>query len=122
MFEKTAPLMNVFFNEEELLKRLMNNRDLINTLLNVFIEDMPEILSTLILATEENNAEKIVEEAHKLKGSAYNLTVNNIGDLAKEIEACGKEYNLGHVNTLLPILEKQLELTIDHFKAILAHD
>lgn len=122
MYEKSVSLKNDFFNEEELLKRLMNNHDLINTLLNVFIEDMPKILSTLILATEENNTEQVVEEAHKLKGSAYNLTVNNIGDLAKKIEASGKVKDLDQVKTLLPILENQLELTIDHFKAILANN
>tara|TARA_R110001592_G_scaffold59620_2_gene180887 strand:+ start:11735 stop:12100 length:366 start_codon:yes stop_codon:yes gene_type:complete len=111
--------MNSYWNKEELLKRVMDNPALVNTLLNVFIEDMPKILINLMLAVEENNFEQVVVEAHNLKGSSYNLTVNQIGDLAKEIEEFGKERNLTKINALLPTLIEQLDNTIDHFKSIL---
>ncbi|MFT6908520.1 MAG: HPt (histidine-containing phosphotransfer) domain-containing protein [Oleiphilaceae bacterium] len=113
--------LNPFFDKEELLKRVINNHDLVKTLLTIFIEDMPEILNNLIQAAEDNNYDKVVLEAHNLKGSSYNLTVNKIGDLAKEIEKCGKEKDLDQVNALLPKLVEQLELTIDHFKCEIAN-
>ena len=111
--------LNPFFNKEELLKRVINNHDLVITLLTMFIEDIPKILNNLILAAEANDPEQVVAEAHNLKGSSYNLTANKIGDLAKEIEAEAKEKNMDKVKALLPDLVEQLELAIDHFKSVI---
>ena len=99
----------------------MNNHELLNTLLKVFIEDMPIILNKLKQAFSESNFEQVVAEAHNLKGASYNLTAHQIGHLAKEVEENGKQRNLEKIEVLLPKLDKQLELTVDYFKCILAN-
>jgi HPt (histidine-containing phosphotransfer) domain-containing protein len=121
MMAESHPI-DAYFNKEELLTRVMDNHELVDTLLKVYIEDMPKILNNLILAAEQHNSENVVLESHSLKGCSYSLTANQIGDLAQQIETSGKENNLDKVNDLLPILVEQLDLTVDHFKHLLAND
>ena len=63
----------------------------VQMLLEVFLEGAKESLALLRSAIDENNLEEIYKSAHAIKGSAGNLTLNEIADLAKEIETSAKE-------------------------------
>jgi HPt (histidine-containing phosphotransfer) domain-containing protein len=65
----------------------------IEMLLEVFIESAKESLEILKDAIDINNMEAISSSAHAIKGSAANLTLNEISDIAKEMEHNAREKN-----------------------------
>jgi HPt (histidine-containing phosphotransfer) domain-containing protein len=72
----------------------------VQMLVEVFLETTQESLDTLKTAIEQNNFENICRAAHSIKGSAANLTMTEIANIAKEIEDNAKE------STVFDYLEK----------------
>ena len=79
-------ISNEIWQREEFLKRIRNNMQLAENLINLFIEESPTLIKALINALEQGSDEDIVRYAHKLKGSARNLGGNNLGLLCEHIE------------------------------------
>ena len=76
----------------------------VEMLLEVFLDSSKEILLALKDLTgktfnrlkesiEKNDLEAIFSSSHAIKGSAANLTLNEISDLAKEMEHNARESN-----------------------------
>ncbi len=63
----------------------------IEMLMEVFIETTTQELQNIQIACDENNFEVISQIAHSIKGSAANLTLMEISNLAKDIEYSAKE-------------------------------
>ena len=63
----------------------------VEMLMEVFLETTQESLSTLKQAIDSNNFEEIHMSAHSIKGSASNLTMTEIANIAKEIEHSAKD-------------------------------
>ena len=59
----------------------------VEMLLEVFLEGAQENLAELKNGIDSNDLEIIFRAGHAIKGSAANLTLNDISDLAKEIES-----------------------------------
>jgi len=58
----------------------------VEMLIEVFIDSADESLKMMSLAIENNDYDSIFQSAHAIKGSAGNLTLLEIANLAKEIE------------------------------------
>jgi len=54
-----------------------------------FLEESAPILKKLQAAAESKDYEAIRAEAHSIKGSAGNLRLNELADMAKELEHAG---------------------------------
>lgn len=63
----------------------------VEMLLGVFIESAEDSLASLNVAVENNDYDTIFKEAHAIKGSAGNLTLNTIFELAKVLENEARE-------------------------------
>jgi len=63
----------------------------IEMLMEVFLESSKDSLDELKGAIDSNDLETLFRSAHSIKGSAANLTLMEISDLAKEIEHSAKE-------------------------------
>lgn len=50
-----------------------------------------ETLERLVSAIHAGNAETVVESAHMLKGTLYNMGLSELGDLARQIELEAKD-------------------------------
>jgi len=59
----------------------------VEMLLEVFLEGVQENLVELKNGIDSNDYEAIFRAGHAIKGSSANLTLNNISNLAKEIES-----------------------------------
>ncbi len=72
------------------LQKIANNLDFdledVEMLIEVFLESAKESLQTLKNAIDTYDIENIFKSAHAIKGSASNLTLEKISNLAKEIE------------------------------------
>jgi len=65
----------------------------VEMLLEVFLESASESLAELKNGIESNNFETIFHAAHAMKGSASNLTLHEISDIAKELELTARAEN-----------------------------
>ena len=63
----------------------------IEMLMEVFLESTQDSMNELKTAIDNNDADTIFRAAHSIKGSAANLTLMEISDLAKEIEHSARE-------------------------------
>jgi len=64
-------------------------------LVNAFLDESGSIFERLFAAIESSDFEQITLHAHSIKGSAANLRLEEVSELAKEIEFAGKESNAG---------------------------
>lgn len=58
----------------------------VEMLIEVFVETATESLTVLKTAIENDDYEQIFNTAHSIKGSAANLTLSNISEVAKKLE------------------------------------
>lgn len=65
----------------------------VKMLIEVFIESVEESLTNLKEAITQDDFEMIYQSAHAIKGSAANLTLMDISELAKAIELEAKSKN-----------------------------
>ena len=77
---------NLTFNYSEVLQRLMNNPALARTMINSFLQEVPEIIVLLKKAIEEQNYKDAQTYAHSIKGAAANAGAQQLSSLAKELE------------------------------------
>ncbi|MFA6138142.1 MAG: Hpt domain-containing protein [Sulfurimonas sp.] len=63
----------------------------VEMLLEVFLESTKDSLSALKEAIDKDDFERTFRSAHAIKGSASNLTLMEISNLAKEIEYNSRE-------------------------------
>jgi len=69
----------------------------VEMLIEVFLESAKENLQILKVAINSGDMEATFKSAHAIKGSAANLTLNEISDIAKEIEQnARKEYTIDY--------------------------
>ncbi len=61
------------------------------TILKTFISSIDKDIDNLKSKIEEDDKLQIQQVAHKIKGAAGNLKINNIYELTKDIELCAKE-------------------------------
>ena len=62
----------------------------VEMLLGVFLESTKDLLVSLKSAIENNDYENIIQASHSIKGSAANLTLMDISEIAKEIETSAR--------------------------------
>jgi len=84
----------------------------VEMLIEVFIDSAEESLETLSEAIENNDYDNIFKSAHAIKGSAANLTLFEISELAKTLESEARESNgFDYKSTF-----NQLNLLIENLK------
>jgi PAS domain S-box-containing protein len=65
----------------------------VQMLLSVFLESSTEELANMQVALQNGDLDTLYKSAHAIKGSAANLLLNDIAQIAKEIELNAKESN-----------------------------
>lgn len=102
------------------LARLRNDNELLDDLIQIFLEDSPTLLTAIEHASSERDATALNHSAHKLKGLAAQIGGLRTAAAAKELEAMGKVGDFTDVeakvrrqvtflNELISALSKRLE-------------
>lgn len=81
----------------------------VEMLLEVFLENVEENLEGLKNAIDANDVESIHSFGHAIKGSAANLTLDNISEVAKEIENNARENNSFNYQDKYEILKELID-------------
>ncbi|AVQ18445.1 Hpt domain-containing protein [Fusobacterium mortiferum] len=96
------------------LARFGNMESFYIKFLKKFIDDKSFI--NLKEALENNNIDKIGEEAHTLKGVAGNLGLNKVYQYSVELMRLAKENNLAEIKEIVEKLEEEIEKVISALK------
>ncbi len=94
------------------------DRELYLRLLRTFAEDHAASATTLGAAVSAGDSEQVRELSHAIKGAALSLGLDDIGDLAGEVEMAAREEKLSGLGDKLEQLEMQLAGFV---KAVRAH-
>ncbi len=74
------------FNEEDLLETIGGNSELLGTLLEYFVGDLPVQMGLLEEAIGRKDKETAVQKAHRIRGGAVNMRAAALGQVFSRIE------------------------------------
>ena len=93
------------------------DQDFINSVVSVFLEEVPEDLSALETALEENNYQMVYRLAHKIKPNVDLLGMEQTRAAALEIETLGKsESNMEEIKRIFPSLKNDIHQVVSELK------
>ena len=95
------------FDETALVERLMGDRELAQTIVRGFLEDIPRQLAALAAHVAAGDVDAAERLAHAIKGAAATVSGNVLKQVAFEMEMAGKAGDLGGMSVRLPILDRQ---------------
>ncbi len=89
------------FDLSTVLAKFENDEAFFHELADIFLTDIPEGIANLKLSLENNNAEEIANEAHKLKGTTGNFGVVRLSELFAELQELGEKNSLKEASKTL---------------------
>ncbi len=96
------------FDRTALLERLMDDPELVETIIQAFLSDIPGQVAALKEMVAQGQVEPAVIQAHKIKGAASNVTAPALQAVAFAVELAAKVQDTDRLNELLPELEYQV--------------
>ena len=97
------------WDQDGLLKRVLGQKELLNTLIDVFFSENPARLSELESAINDGDKEKARHISHGIKGVAANLSALRLQEVAARMEAAAADGKLDQLNVLLPEIKAASE-------------
>jgi len=104
------------FDRAVLVKRLMDDEGLTETIIAGFLNDMPGQMAALRAFVENGEAEKSGGQAHKIKGAAGNVTATVFQETAHAMETAGRAGDMEALRRLLPKLEQRFQQLKDQME------
>lgn len=86
-------------------------QDAIKRILNVFLEELDAQLSEILICTEAQQTNRIVDIAHALKSTSATFGATELAGLALRIEVAAKDRDLDQLATLVESLEECIQST-----------
>lgn len=112
-FSEKSPLLNAsysIFDYVAMSNRLMNDENLINTVVESFLTDMPDQIERLKTFVKEGNCQTIAMQSHQIKGAAANVGGVILSGIALKMEQAGKAGDIETICQTLPELENSFTL------------
>jgi PAS domain S-box-containing protein len=92
-----------------LVKSFENDHDLFKELVDIFINDYPQMLDTLRDTLKSSDVNTLTRTAHSLKGMLRNFQAEAAADTAYALEQMGREGTLGDADQIVDHLAEQLD-------------
>ena len=96
-------------NKDGLIKSFKNDQSLLKELVEIFINDYPQMLNTLRKSLETTDAKTFSRTAHSLKGMLRNFQAEAAADTAFDLEKRGRQEQLDGVDQIIETLAGQLD-------------
>jgi CheY-like chemotaxis protein/HPt (histidine-containing phosphotransfer) domain-containing protein len=98
--DRLTILDNKILREITLLQQ-PNQPDLVQHIVEIYLNDTPQLISTLQAAGASGDFESLRRSAHNLKSSSAHIGAGALSRLAKELEVCARRRNPQDVDQLL---------------------
>lgn len=95
-------------DREELFDRLDNDVELLLELIDLFLEDYPQLLMDIGKAVETGDSEQLRKSAHTLKGSVGNFCAHAAYESALRLEQKGASAELDSAETEYAVLSREM--------------
>ncbi len=89
-----------------LLKRVRDREDRLNQLVQLFVDDMPDRIVSLVAALRDKDFETITSVTHTIKGVAGNLAAERLHHLAAIIEKAAKQQDSSNLDDYIAATEQ----------------
>jgi HPt (histidine-containing phosphotransfer) domain-containing protein len=96
------------FDRAALLQRIEGDTELLDEVLQIFLNDCPGMLEKIKRAAAERDAKALMFTAHALKGAAGNVCASRICAVALKLELMAKEDKLVDVETHVSALAAEI--------------
>ncbi|MDR2455225.1 MAG: Hpt domain-containing protein [Deltaproteobacteria bacterium] len=100
--------MTVTVDRESIYENFMNDEELITESIDIFMESSAARLEALRAAVKERDADKVMAEAHALKGVVGLFSPGDIFESAKTLEFMGRNKDLTGVDEAFADFEGKL--------------
>jgi HPt (histidine-containing phosphotransfer) domain-containing protein len=107
---KTAQVEEPIFIRQELLERLLGDEQLLQTIIDGFLQDLPKRLQALEEGLAADDAATVRGQAHAIKGAAANVSAPALKRVAYQLEQAGETADLAGAEKLLKNLYQQVDL------------
>lgn len=108
-FSSISHPSSLVWDRAAMLTRLMNNEELVITILQVYLEDIPKQIVALRNYLEAGDAVGAERQAHTIKGASANVSAEAMRDLAFALEQNGKAKDLQSMKARLEELDAVFE-------------
>ena len=95
-------------NRAELARRLDGNRELIDAVVQVFLDEYPRLLEQLRDGVARGDAAAVTLAAHTLKGAASNLAADRVVGAAARLESAARGGDLSQAAAIQQSLESEI--------------
>lgn len=106
------------FDKQALMDRLMGDKELVETVISGFLDDMPRQIKSLTGFINQKNTAESEKKGHQIKGAVSNVGGDVLREIASIVEKAGKEGDLNKLTRLLPQMEEafdQLKKAMEEF-------
>ncbi len=107
----------MIYNLDKINEMAEGDEDFINSVVSVFLEEVPQDLEALQSALEQGNYDQVYKLAHKIKPNVDLLGMEQTRAAALEIETLGKkETNMAEIERIFPSLKKDIDQVVSELK------
>ncbi|MEM7304368.1 MAG: EAL domain-containing protein [Pseudomonadota bacterium] len=101
-------------DEERIIELRESVSSAFGQMIEAYLEDLPELTSSLEQAVNDKDFEQVQHFAHSIKGSSKNFGAVELADVAKELEDMAKAQNLNDADTLVIAVFEETERVIEY--------
>lgn len=103
----------IVFDKDEALEINANEEEFLKELAEMFIDGLPEQMSSIKDAVDSRDSNALEKSAHKLKGAVANFGNNTVFKAASSLEMMGRENRLEDVKEAYGALTKDATRLVD---------
>ncbi|MFZ2807470.1 MAG: Hpt domain-containing protein [Desulfosalsimonadaceae bacterium] len=98
------------FDYDDFMERMDGDMDLLKEVIEIFLEDAPNLVAALRLAVSNRNGEAMERAAHTLKGAAANISAKRLQQLSHIMQETIKKGDVAHMERLFTDMETHYEV------------
>lgn len=107
----------MIYNLDKLNEMADGDEDFINSVISVFLEEVPQDLEGLETALENEDHQQVYQLAHKIKPNVDLLGMEQTRAVALQIETLGKNAaNIIEIREAFPLLKKDIHQVVSELK------
>jgi PAS domain S-box-containing protein len=116
--EESSTSTAAIFDKTEFISRAMGDLELSRYVASVFVENAPEYIEAIRAALAAEDARALRESAHKLKGAAATMALQQLSAIAERLEEMAVTGGMERAVDLLPELLKRYKQSIEALREL----